>query len=97
MCSLCQIPLKDCERLDQSLALALNHLTLPHQRNAPGTPFHTHTQPDMDKQMGDQTQTLTDTNTHSDAERHKETWMDVPTLLDSCSGELEGFYFEATV
>ncbi|XP_027134513.1 A-kinase anchor protein 13-like isoform X5 [Larimichthys crocea] len=80
-----QIPLKDCERLDQSLALALNHLTLPHQRNAPGTPFHTHTQPDMDKQMGDQTQTLTDTNTHSDAERHKETWMDVPTLLDSCS------------
>ena len=26
----CLIPLQECERLDQSLALALNHLTLPH-------------------------------------------------------------------
>ncbi|KAM6980554.1 A-kinase anchor protein 13 [Aplochiton taeniatus] len=26
----CQIPLQECERLDESLALALDHLTLPH-------------------------------------------------------------------
>ncbi|XP_059191879.1 A-kinase anchor protein 13 [Centropristis striata] len=32
-----QIPLKECERLDQNLALALKHLTLPHQRTGPDT------------------------------------------------------------
>ncbi|XP_068578877.1 A-kinase anchor protein 13-like isoform X4 [Cebidichthys violaceus] len=30
-----QIPLKECERLDQSLALALKHLAPPHQRTGP--------------------------------------------------------------
>ncbi|CAL8357843.1 unnamed protein product [Lota lota] len=32
-----QVPLKECERLDQSLALALRHLTLPRPRAEPGT------------------------------------------------------------
>ncbi|XP_070828035.1 A-kinase anchor protein 13-like [Chaetodon trifascialis] len=74
-----QIPLKECEKLDQSLALALRHLTLPHQRTAAGTPSHTQTH--VDTQMAD---------AHGDAERHntethKETRMDVSAVLDSCS------------
>lgn len=93
--------MKECERLDQSLALALKHLTLPHQRTAPGTPSHTHTHTDVDGQMGTQILpvTATYTHTHSDMDRHntethKEAWMDVSTLLDSCTGELECFYLE---
>ncbi|XP_044047786.1 A-kinase anchor protein 13-like isoform X3 [Siniperca chuatsi] len=87
-----QIPLKECERLDQNLALALKHLTLPHQRTAPGAPSHTCTQTAVDRQMGNQTLsvTATDTHAHSDTDRHntethKGTWMDVSTLLDSCT------------
>ncbi|KAI3371769.1 hypothetical protein L3Q82_024322 [Scortum barcoo] len=77
-----QIPLKECEKLDQSLALALKHLTLPHQRTVSGKVSHT----DVDRQIG--TQTQKDSHIHSDmdnnTETHKEAWMDVSTLLDSC-------------
>ncbi|CAK6978516.1 A-kinase anchor protein 13 isoform X2 [Scomber scombrus] len=48
-----QIPLKECERLDQSLALALKHLTVCHQRTAPR--LHTHTLTDVDRHMDNQT------------------------------------------
>ena len=38
MCtSACQVPLKECERLDHSLALALRHLTSPGPWAEPGT------------------------------------------------------------
>ncbi|XP_070763222.1 A-kinase anchor protein 13-like [Enoplosus armatus] len=73
-----QIPLKECERLDQSLALALKHLTLSHQRIVPGTP-----ETDVERQMGNQTPSVTATD--RDIEINKETWMDVSTLLDSCN------------
>ncbi|XP_051239077.1 A-kinase anchor protein 13 isoform X3 [Dicentrarchus labrax] len=83
-----QIPLKECEKLDQSLALALKHLTLP-QRTAPS---HAHTQTDVDRQMVNLTLAVgaPDTHTHRNtntlnAETHKETRNEVPTLLDSCS------------
>lgn len=33
----CQIPLQECERLDESLALALRHLTLPQGWSVLGT------------------------------------------------------------
>ncbi|XP_023253140.1 A-kinase anchor protein 13-like [Seriola lalandi dorsalis] len=82
-----QIPLRECERLDQSLPLALKHLSMPHHRTA-----QTHTHTDVDRQMCHQAHTITatETHTHSDTDRrntetHKETWMDVPTLLDSRS------------
>lgn len=93
--------MKECERLDQNLALALKHLALPHQRTAPGTPSHTLSHTDVDRQIGTQilSVTATDTHKHSDMDRHntethKEAWMDVSTLLDSCTGELEYFYLE---
>ncbi|XP_035813229.2 A-kinase anchor protein 13-like isoform X3 [Amphiprion ocellaris] len=82
-----QIPLKECERLDESLALALKHISLPHHRSAPGALSQT----DIDRQMDNQTQTVTvmDTctqvNSHrNDAEIHQETWMDISPLQDSC-------------
>ncbi|XP_044213273.1 A-kinase anchor protein 13 isoform X1 [Thunnus albacares] len=92
-----QIPLKECERLDQSLALALKHLTLCHQRTSPG--LHTHsrdalintlTLTDMDRHIDSravthtrtQTDTATDTHTHTGTDRHStEAW------LDSCSAQ----------
>ncbi|XP_039989550.1 A-kinase anchor protein 13-like isoform X2 [Xiphias gladius] len=73
-----QIPLRECERLDESLALALKHLSLPHHRTA-----HTYAQPDVDRQMDQQTQALAATDRRN-SETHKETWMDASTLLDSC-------------
>lgn len=91
----CQIPLIECERLDQCLALALKHLTMPHPApwTAPGARLHTRTHTDVGNQ------TLTATDTHSDADRHntethKKTWTDVSTLLHSCTGELQCFYFQ---
>ncbi|XP_038563070.1 A-kinase anchor protein 13-like isoform X3 [Micropterus salmoides] len=73
-----QIPLKECERLDHSLALALKHLTLPRQTTV------------VDRQMGNQpvSVTATDINAHTNRHNtrtHKETWLDGATLLDSCS------------
>ncbi|XP_056242437.1 A-kinase anchor protein 13-like isoform X5 [Seriola aureovittata] len=60
---------------------------MPHHRTA-----QTHTHTDVDRQMCHQAHTITatETHTHSDTDRrntetHKETWMDVPTLLDSRS------------
>uniref|UniRef100_A0A8C9YP51 Uncharacterized protein n=1 Tax=Sander lucioperca TaxID=283035 RepID=A0A8C9YP51_SANLU len=70
-----QIGFKECERLDQSLALALKHLSLPPQRTGPAldtqtthTPAHSGTDRD-------------DTETQQEA-----TSMDVCTPLDSCTG-----------
>ncbi|XP_040893517.1 A-kinase anchor protein 13 isoform X2 [Toxotes jaculatrix] len=87
-----QIPLKECEKLDESLALALRHLSLPHHRTA-----QTHKQTDVDRQIDQRTHTIeaTDTHTHSDtdrhnAETHKETWMDRSADLDSCSAVSQG-------
>ncbi|XP_056138409.1 A-kinase anchor protein 13-like [Lampris incognitus] len=40
-----QVPLQECERLDQTLALALKHLTLRRRRTALGI----HTEPQMDR------------------------------------------------
>ncbi|XP_008301720.1 uncharacterized protein LOC103373583 isoform X1 [Stegastes partitus] len=79
-----QIPLKECERLDASLALALKHLSLPHHQSAPRAPSHTPT--DMDGQMDNQKQTVTvtDSCTQHDTEMHQETWMDISSLQDSC-------------
>lgn len=92
----CQIHLRECERLDESLALALKHLSTPHHST------HTCSRTDTDRQKCHQTHTITatGTNTHSDtgnAETHKENWMEVSTLLDSCSGELTCFYFEMSL
>ncbi|XP_062276307.1 A-kinase anchor protein 13 [Scomber scombrus] len=75
-----QIPLKECERLDQSLALALKHLTVCHQRTAPR--LHTHTLTDVDRHMDNQTAPHTVTDTHTDTDRHS-----TETRLDNCSGE----------
>uniref|UniRef100_A0A3Q1EUR8 Uncharacterized LOC110966318 n=1 Tax=Acanthochromis polyacanthus TaxID=80966 RepID=A0A3Q1EUR8_9TELE len=82
-----QIPLKECEKLDESLALALKHISLPHHRSAPGALPQT----DIDRQMDNQTQTVTvmDTctqvNTHRNgAEIRQETWMDISPLQNSC-------------
>ncbi|XP_037622082.1 A-kinase anchor protein 13-like isoform X4 [Sebastes umbrosus] len=66
-----QIPLKECEKMDQNLALALKHLTLLHQR----------TEPVVDRQTA-VTATHSGTDGH-DTETHKETCTDVSTLLDS--------------
>ncbi|XP_070686695.1 A-kinase anchor protein 13-like [Pempheris klunzingeri] len=72
-----QIRLKECERLDHQLAL--QHLTLPHQRATPEAPSHTHT--DVDRQMDDLTLAVRATGT----ETPEETWIDVSTLLHSSS------------
>jgi len=39
----CQIPLQECERLDESLALALHHITLPPGWNLLGSKWTTST------------------------------------------------------
>lgn len=39
----CQIPLQECERLDETLALALRHLPLPPGWSVLGTDINSHT------------------------------------------------------
>uniref|UniRef100_UPI0037E78F37 A-kinase anchor protein 13-like isoform X2 n=1 Tax=Semicossyphus pulcher TaxID=241346 RepID=UPI0037E78F37 len=70
-----QIPLKECERLDQSLALALKHRSRPPHRTAPGFPSHTHT--DVDARA--RNDALTDTRAHCDGETHRDTLTDAST------------------
>ena len=71
-----QVPLKECERLDQSLALALRHLTLPRPRVEQGTqqelgtgtpaiePTDTSVEADLDKLVIAHTETGVDTEAH---------------------------------
>ncbi|XP_034541586.1 A-kinase anchor protein 13 [Notolabrus celidotus] len=70
-----QIPLKECEKLDQSLALALKHLSLPPNRTAP-----------VEAQTGT---SLTETQTHKDRETRGDTGNDVSALLDSSTAEAQ--------
>ncbi|XP_058500658.1 A-kinase anchor protein 13 isoform X2 [Solea solea] len=89
-----QIPLKECKKLDESLALALKHLSLPHHRTA-----RTYTQADVGSRMNHQTHaiTATDAHTHSDtqgcsAETQKEP---LSILLDSCSAVQRGHHLSS--
>ncbi|XP_031734591.1 A-kinase anchor protein 13-like isoform X5 [Anarrhichthys ocellatus] len=68
-----QIPLKECERLDQSLALALKHLTLPHQRTGPG----------VDGQLA-VTDAHSGTETHMDTSAEGSTLPDRRTAASQC-------------
>ncbi|KAF1387298.1 hypothetical protein PFLUV_G00103940 [Perca fluviatilis] len=70
-----QIGLKECERLDQSLALALKYLSLPPQRTGPALDTQTTHTPAHSGTDGDDTET-----------QQEATAMDVSTLLDSCTG-----------
>ncbi|XP_071401894.1 uro-adherence factor A-like, partial [Centroberyx affinis] len=66
-----QVPLKECERLDQSLALALKHLTPPCRRTAPGAPSEPRTHTHTDAHI---THTLSETDAHLKA--HMDTHTD---------------------
>ncbi|XP_029910505.1 A-kinase anchor protein 13 isoform X2 [Myripristis murdjan] len=109
-----QVSLKECERLDHSLVLALKHLSLLYKWTSvslePWTHIHTdpnitdivintqqkthcntHIGEEPDKKTVTQTDLATDTNTHTDIDRHNteqkethmRTWMDSSTPLES--------------
>lgn len=49
----CQIPLQECERLDESLSLALRHLALPQGWSILGANVGTPTGNDLDNSIGE--------------------------------------------
>uniref|UniRef100_A0A3P8UPF5 Uncharacterized protein n=1 Tax=Cynoglossus semilaevis TaxID=244447 RepID=A0A3P8UPF5_CYNSE len=86
-----QIPLKVCKRLDQSLALALEHLSLPYH-----TRVQTCTQRDVGIHMNHHTQT--DAQTHSDingcpSATCTDPYLEMSTWMDRRYGKMTSWCF----